>query len=548
MVKKTFIYIFILIFSFLLIGCDSFNSINQETESTITNTNLTFETFTTDDSGTTTIDTNIIYEVSFDTLGGNSIDPIYVRNGESIALPNAERDGYTFLGWMIDKTPESELVNDPFQPNSDITLYAKWEALDWSDVENYLDDLIPSELSSNINLPSEYNDYSISWESDNQEVLSDSGIYNRPYQPTVISLTAIIKLGENTLTKIYNVEALGYKSLSAPLVSSYIYRDYKLVTDSFFETVDIINCAFITADSSGELSGVAVLANISTYIMPKAHENGNWVLFSIGPGSEWSNIASTTSRMNNFADNIVEMINTYGFDGVDIDWETPNYDEATRFTEMMSIIYTKVKANNPNHLVTAAIAGGMWQPPRYDLTNSSQYLDYINMMTYGMVNNGGYYQNALSRSTTYDNPENLAGRTVSSCSIKESVEIYNSYGVPNSKIIVGVAFYGIKQTRTYDSSTNTWSSWVKEESVSYSYIVNNYLNNDNYNYYYDRNAGVPYIISTDGTVFISYDNPRSILEKSEYIIEEGLGGMMYWENGLDLTGSLLLAMDTGLND
>lgn len=110
---------------------------------------------------------------------------------------------------MIDKTPESELVNDPFQPNSDITLYAKWEALDWSDVENYLDDLIPSELSSNINLPSEYNDYSISWESDNQEVLSDSGIYNRPYQPTVISLTAIIKLGENTLTKIYNVEALG---------------------------------------------------------------------------------------------------------------------------------------------------------------------------------------------------------------------------------------------------------------------------------------------------------------------------------------------------
>jgi len=124
MVKKTFIYIFILIFSFLLIGCDSFNSINQETESTITNTNLTFETFTTDDSGTTTINTNIIYEVSFDTLGGNSIDPIYVRNGETISLPNAERDGYTFLGWMIDKTPESELVNDPFQPNSDITLYA----------------------------------------------------------------------------------------------------------------------------------------------------------------------------------------------------------------------------------------------------------------------------------------------------------------------------------------------------------------------------------------------------------------------------------------
>ena len=90
------------------------------------------------------------------------------------------------------------------------------------------------------------------------------------------------------------------------------------------------------------------------------------------------------------------MINLYGFDGVDIDWETPLSEEATSFTNMMRVIYEKVKANNPNHLVTAAIAGGMWQPPRYDLVNSHQYLDYINMMTYGMVSNNGYYQNALS--------------------------------------------------------------------------------------------------------------------------------------------------------
>jgi len=548
MVKKTFIYTFILIFSFLLIGCDSFNSINQETESTITNTNLINETSTTEDSETTTINSNIIYEVSFDSLGGNSIDTVYVRNGESIVLPETEREGYTFLGWMIDKIPESELVNNPFQPNSNITLYAKWEALDWSDVENYLNDLIPSELSSNINLPSEYNDYTISWESDNPEVLSNSGIYNRPYQATVVGLTAIIRLGENRLTKIYNVEALGYKSLSAPLASSYIYRDYNLVTDTFFNTLDIINCAFITANSSGELSGVAVLANISTYIMPKAHENGNWVLFSIGPGSEWADISSNTNRMNIFADNIVEMINTYGFDGVDIDWETPTSDQATHFTQMMSIIYAKVKANNPNHLVTAAIAGGMWQPPRYDLTNSGQYLDYINMMTYGMVSNNGYYQNALSRSTSFNNPTNLVGKTLNSCSIEESIEIYHSYGILNSKIIVGVAFYGIIQTRTYNSATQTWSNWTKSSSISYTSIVNNYLNNSNYEYHYDRIAGVPYIISIDGTVFISYDNPRSILDKSEYIIEMGLAGMMYWENGLDQTESLLLAMESGLNE
>lgn len=321
-----------------------------------------------------------------------------------------------------------------------------------------------------------------------------------------------------------------------------------MVTDSFFDTLDIINCAFITANSVGTLSGTAVLSYINTYIMPKARENGNWVIFSIAPDSEWSSIASSPTRINTFADNIVTMINQYGFDGVDIDWETPTTDEAVLFTEMMRVIYTKVKANNPNHLVTAAIAGGMWQPPRYDLVNSHQYLDYINMMTYGMVSNNGYYQNALSKSTSYANPTFSAGKTLTSCSIEESVAIYNSYGIPNSKIIVGVAFYGIKQTRTYDSGTQTWSAWANAGSVSYTYISNYYLGNSSYNYYYDSNAGVPYIISTDGTVFISYDNPRSIAAKSDYIIDMGLAGMMYWENGLDSTGALLLAMDSGLND
>ena len=106
----------------------------------------------------------------------------------------------------------------------------------------------------------------------------------------------------------------------------------------------------------------------------------------------------------------------------------------------------------------------------------------------------------------------------------------------------------MKQTRAYDSETESWSNWISAGSVSFNYISNFYLDNSSYDYNYDTNAGVPYLIKTDGTVFISYDNPRSIAEKSEYIIENGLAGMMYWENGLDGTGTLLLAMDSSLND
>ena len=603
-----------MIISITLMGCDFFS--NSTIPTTIHSTTVPTTITTTTTTTTTTEDTMTVFVISFNVGAGSDVNSINVASGSSINLPISEREGYSFLGWTLIDTAEAEIFIETFQPNSNITMYAKWsvnqytisfntngesvigsisqnyntnvtqpddptkegytfagwysdselttvytfstmpsenitvyakwEAVDWSDVELYLENLIPNELLSDINLPSTYNAHSLSWVSSNPEILSNVGIYNRPYQATTVNLSATIQLEQQTLTKIYNIEVAGYKSLSAPLTSSYIYRDYHLVTDSFFTTLDIINCAFITANSAGTLSGTSVLSNINTYIMPKARENGNWVIFSIAPDSEWSAIASNSTRINTFADNIVAMINAYGFDGVDIDWETPTDLEATRFTELMRVIYTKVKANNPNHLVTAAIAGGMWQPPRYDLVNSHQYLDYINMMTYGMVSNNGYYQNALSRSTTFANPTNSAGKTLTSCSIEESIDIYHTYGIPNSKIIVGVAFYGIKQTRTYDSVSQTWSGWVNAGSVSFNNIINSYINNSSYNYYFDSKAGVPYIIKDDGSVFISYDNPRSIAAKSEFIIENDLAGMMYWENGLDQTGTLLLAMEVGL--
>lgn len=488
------------------------------------------------------------YTISFNTKEGSEIDSITQDYNTILIQPeNPVKDGYAFGGWYLDNELTIEYVFSAM-PSDNVILYAKWDEIDWSDIELYLSSLIPNDLSDNISLPTTYLEYSISWESSNSDILTDDGIYSRPYQLSAISLTALIQLGQSTITKNYNVNVIGYKSLSAPLTSSYIYRDYDEVSDSFFTTLDIINCAFITADETGSLSGTAVLKNIDTYIMPKAKEQGNWVIFSIAPDSDWSGIVSNPTRMNTFANNIVDMINEYGFDGVDIDWETPTSYEATLFTDLMRIVYTKVKENNPNHLVTAAIAGGMWQPPRYDLENSHQYIDYINMMTYGMVNNNGYYQNALSKSTTFADQDNLAGKTLTSCSIEESVEIYNEYGIPNSKIIVGVAFYGIKQTRTYDSTSQTYSAWVKEGSVSYNHIKDVYLSDSYYSYHYDRNAGVPYIINTDGTFFVSYDNPRSIAEKSTYVIDSGLAGMMYWENGLDSTGALLSAMDSGLND
>jgi len=467
----------------------------------------------------------------------------------STQLPIPIRDEFNFMGWsdgthlysVFPRYLESEGI-------SNITYHAVWEGYSVEALESYLNGFIPSKATKDLVLPLDFSKYQISWASDHEDIISSTGLFNKPYQDVVVNLTATISTEEELLFKTYEIEVDGYKPLSTGIASSYIYRNYHLLTDEFFETLDIINTAFITATDDASLIGTTYLANVETYIMPKAKIHGNWVIMSIAPESSWSVIAASPSLVNTFANHIVEAINTYGFDGVDIDWETPTSGETTRFTELMRVVSTKVKENNPNHLVTAAIAGGMWQPPQYDLIHSQQYMDYINMMTYGMTSSNGYYQNALYKDTTFDHATFKVGKTLTSCSIEESIAIYHdTFNIPYSKIIVGVAFYGMKQVKSYNQATQTWSSWSADGSVYYAYIVNNYLGSSNYTRYYDASAGVPYIVKNDGTEFVSYDDPRSIADKSEYILERDLGGMMYWENGADTTGTLLNAMRLGLN-
>jgi len=458
-------------------------------------------------------------------------------------LPSVYKDEFSFLGWSDGTSIYHTFPRYKAKEGiKNVRYEAVWGSKSMNDLFTYLTPFIPETTMVDLVLPTSYSAFQLSWESSAPEVISSEGVYRKPYQTTIVTLSATVTSSDGSEVITFDVIVEGYKSLEGPIASSYIYRNFHLVNDTFFQSLDIINGAFITAQSDGSLTGSAFLSNMTTYIMPQARLYGNWVIPSVAPDSAWSTIASSSVLMNRFADNIVTLINTYGFDGIDIDWETPTTSESTRYTELMRIVYTKVKANNPNHLVTTAITGGQWQPEKYDLLNSAPYIDYINMMTYGMVSTGAQYQNALYRASTYHNTTFYVGKTLTSCSIDESIDIFHDiYQIPYNKIIVGVAFYGIRQTRT-----SLTTAFVNAGSVHYTDIVNTYVNNDNYIRAYDERAGVPYLVRKDGLEFISYDNRRSILEKSAYVIEHELAGIMYWEHGLDATGQLLDAIYEGL--
>ena len=415
-------------------------------------------------------------------------------------------------------------------------MYAKWEIKDDydSEFENEMTEYFNEIDFGSFKLPTSYSGISnISWSSDAQTIISNDGKIVRPYKETVVKLTATLALATRNATIEFDVTVPGYKLEKATSVAStYVYRNYSKITDDVFDIMDILFCAFTVVNESGALTGTNFFNNVKEYIIPRAKEKGVYVVLSMAPESSWTTFANPANNLvDTVVNNLAAKINEIGFDGVDIDWERPKSGQETWFTNLANKIDTKLNEMNPNYLLTAAIGAGMWQPPSYDLGNSNQYLDYINMMAYGMEKSDRHYQNALYKVT---------GKTTTSCSIDESIVIYNNLGVENSKILIGLAFYGIKQTLTD-------GSWGSGKSVFYDSIVSNYLNNPNYEDHYDENACVPYITNTAGTEFISYDNAKSVEEKCNYVKAKNLAGVMAWELGCDTTGTLVGAIKKGLS-
>lgn len=473
-----------------------------------------------------------VITVIFDSDGGTEIQKLEILEGTIIASPDVpERVASEFVGWFY----ENELFDFTKPINESITLKAKWSTLDnTKDLFNLsMTDYFNSWDFGQLDLPTQYADLRIAWRSSDDSIINSNGEFIRPYKAKQITLQATVYSDQGSSSFSYKINVPGYKELNVGNIAScYVYREYGSLTEEFFDTMDIITCAFITGNSDGSLTGTNYLYNVKNYVIPEAHKRGDYVIMSIAPSSSWETICNpANNRIDKFVDNIVKMINEYGFDGVDIDWEYPKSGQYTWFTTLVKTLREKVKANNSNHLVTAAIAGGTWQPAYFDLKNSNKYLDYINMMTYGMDSGNKRYQNALYKSSS--------GKTLSSCSIDESIKIYKGYGIGPERILVGLAFYGIRQR-------NENGTFKNDGSIFYTSISKS-IKNGTYVEYYDEECQVPYALTSDGNYFISYDNPRSIKVKCDYVSSKGIAGVTYWENGCDNTGELLHAITESFN-
>lgn len=494
------------------------------------------------------IKTKAIYEerilkVSF-LVDGEAIEVKEVLYGDSVEAINPEKNGCRFIGWdkKLDNITEDLEVNAIFEEMKEekekLELVSK-------ELENYFNNLIYPLENGNLDLSNKKDNVNITWESSDENIIMLNGRIIQPFtknKEEEVILKAHLELNGCIMNTSFNINVKrGYKDLSKGINAVYNYNS-SLLNKNALETYDIVYYAFLglKQDASGDLSNVyAVNGSIKGY-KDLLHAQGGRVIVSLvaNTGDQPDNIrrvAENDEALDNLCNNLLNLCIENDYDGIDVDWETPTGDRgAEAYTKLMKKLYETFKAYDKNLLITSAIGAGPWQPPKYNLKDSAKYHDYINMMAYDMQAGGtASFQNALY----YKNRGSASG-----CSIDETVTLYNSYGIKNSQIIVGIPFYG----RVLNGTTTLWGSGSWNSAVSQS-VIESYINSGNYKVVFDNDAKVPYLYSESKNQFITYENERSIYTKWEYISEKGLAGMMAWQLNQDYKDKLTLAMKTGKN-
>jgi chitinase len=130
------------------------------------------------------------------------------------------------------------------------------------------------------------------------------------------------------------------------------------------------------------------------------------------------------------------------------------------------------------------------------------------------------------------------------------VNAYVSRGAPRRELVVGVPFYsrgwtgvaaannGLFQPASGPAS-GTWEAGVDDYKVAKQRLDSGFTR-------YEDDAAVAAWLF-DGTTFWTFDDPLIMAAKAQYVRENRLGGIMFWElSGDTANGELIDAIASGL--
>ncbi|MFI7675888.1 glycosyl hydrolase family 18 protein [Actinophytocola sp. NPDC049390] len=189
-----------------------------------------------------------------------------------------------------------------------------------------------------------------------------------------------------------------------------------------------VNYAFALPNANGTLQAIPDPGKLSS-LVSLGHSNNVKVSLAIGGWNDGNDsafeaLAANATSRTTFVNSVVNVVNQYNLDGVDIDWEYPDpYASGTNFTALMQQLSSAMHSRGK--LLTAAVVSGGGTAEGVQ-TPVFGYVDWLNIMAY----DGG------SPHANYD------------WSI-QSANYWKGRGLPASKTVLGVPFYSRPGYYTY---------------------------------------------------------------------------------------------------
>jgi chitinase len=320
-----------------------------------------------------------------------------------------------------------------------------------------------------------------------------------------------------------------------------------------------INYAFANIENGRMVEGFTNdKANYAALTALKRENPHLTILVSVGGwlwSTHFSDAALTAQSRAVFIQSVIEFLKLYDLDGLDIDWEYPGMpgsghpfrtEDKENFTLLLKELrsrFDRDTAKTKKRLYLTIAAGASDEFLKHtEMAKAQIYLDTVNLMAYD------YYEPGSDAITGNHAPLFTDPADPKKESADVSVQAFEKAGVPASKILLGVPFYGHVWGQVAGRNHGLFQPGkpIPGTYSSYQSIVANMLHNG-FARYWDANSSVPYLYDAEKQIFVSYEDPESLAAKCAYVKSRNLGGVMFWDYGGDPSGELLKTVHDDLN-
>lgn len=291
-----------------------------------------------------------------------------------------------------------------------------------------------------------------------------------------------------------------------------------------------INHAFLPVDENGVPGTEGSVP--SRTLTGLAHQAGVKVLLSFGgseSGGRYNPLAKSAAKRKTFVAGAMKLIEDYGYDGLDNDWEFPenetdraNYGRLNHELRVaMNHLEKKLKRKL---LLTAALPAGDWSGKWYPTVDLTTTYDFVKVMTYDFAGDWGEIAG-------HNAPFDKSSRDPEGGSIKDAMAYWVQRGIPKSHLNLGLANYGrgFDVAEPYMKVAKDAKSKVGE--LDYRDAIK--LLAQGWTRTVDGETGVPWMLAPDHTAVFGYDDAESQAMKARWGQAQSFGGIFFWDINAD---------------